>query len=390
VHQFEQALARHFDMRHALAFPYGRTALYACLRALNRSGDEVVQPAYNCVVMAHATIKAGYRAKFVDVEAERPNQDPEQMLAAIGPRTAAVLPVSLFGFAFDAKALCNAIRARNPQALIVLDSCLCFDAAWCGDRMAAQADAAVLAFGNEKPIVAVLGGALLTNHDDLARAVQRYRDTAFRNATTATVWRRWVYFAASWLAYSGTGADMAAWLKSHVSPIGSYVQSWRERATIDLPPDNEVHMLPMAAGIGSAQLARAAQLIRRRREIGATYNRELAGVAGLRLLPWPEPSTYAIYAARVSNPAARDHTVAALRREGVQSDSVWSYVVPALDCYRAEGYPAEGFPNAMAWAESVINLPSHPTMGHREVAQVVESVRRVFGSMNDGTHLRVR
>ena len=378
VHRFEAALARHFNMRHAFAFPYGRTALYCCLRALNCPGGEVVQPAYNCVVMAHATVKAGYRPVFVDVEADRPNQDPERMLAAIGPRTVAVLPVSLFGFAFDAAALCSAIRARRRETLIVLDSCLAFDAAWNGERMAAQADAAVLAFGNEKPVVSLLGGALLTNRDDLAAAVRRYRDTTFRRATSAVVRRRWVYFASSWLAYSNSGAEIAAWLKSRIAPVGRYVQSWRERETIQLPPDNDVHMLPMAAGIGCAQLARAAHLIGRRREIGAMYNRELANIPGLRVLQWPESSTYAIYAARVPDAGAREHTVTALRRLGVQADSVWSYVVPALDCYRAEGYSGDAFPNATEWAESVINLPSHPTMTNREVVRVVAAVRRVF------------
>ena len=77
VAAFERDLARHFGVSHALVFPYGRSSLYACLRALDLAPGEVVQPAYNCVVVAHATMAAGHRPVFVDVQADNPNQPPD-------------------------------------------------------------------------------------------------------------------------------------------------------------------------------------------------------------------------------------------------------------------------------------------------------------------------
>src|SRR5262249_14475144 len=165
-------------MRHALLFPYGRSAIYSCFRALNLAGD-VVQPAYNCAVVGHATLLAGCRPVFVDVQAQSPNQDLDQMVDRVTAETAAAVPTRMFGIGFDAAALCRSIRRRNPNALILMDCCQCFDARWSGDLLAAQGDAAVLAFGIGKPMTTLYGGALLSNRDDLAAAVRRYRDATF-------------------------------------------------------------------------------------------------------------------------------------------------------------------------------------------------------------------
>ncbi len=140
VERFESALASYFNLSHAITFPYGRSAIYACLKALALAGGEVVQPAYNCVVVAHATMAAGCRPVFVDAQSHSPNQDHQAMVEHVGPQTVAVLPTSIFGIPFDAKALCEAIRSRNPKALILMDCCQCFDARWQGERLASQAN----------------------------------------------------------------------------------------------------------------------------------------------------------------------------------------------------------------------------------------------------------
>src|SRR5262249_45275935 len=180
VERFEHSLASSFNISHAITFPYGRSAIYTCFKALHLAGGEVVQPAYNCVVVAHATMAAGCRPVFVDAQTHSPNQDPQAMVEHVSPQTVAVLPTSIFGIPFDAKALCEAIRIRNPKTLILMDCCQCFDARWQGERLASQGDAALLAFGLGKPMTTLYGGALLTNRDDLADTIRQYRNSTFR------------------------------------------------------------------------------------------------------------------------------------------------------------------------------------------------------------------
>jgi len=378
VAAFEAELAAHFGTRHALVFPYGRSAIHACLRALDLTG-EVVQPAYNCVVVAHATVLAGCRPVFVDSEADSPNQDPDETIGRVGPHTVAVLPTSTFGLTFDGIALCEAIRRRNSAALIVMDCCQCFDARWQGDSLVTQGDAAVLAFGIGKPMTTLFGGALVTNRDDLAAAVYRYREATFRARPPLARLRRWMYFLASWAAFTAPLAGFANLLENGATPLRRYLATLRAREAIGLPADNAVWPTPMEAAIGRVQLQRVTGFLDRRRAIAARYTDALADLDDLELLQWPAGSSYAIYAARLRQPAQRDAVLASLRAAGVQGDTTVGYVVPDLACYRARGYDGAQFPNAMKWASSVINFPNHPTMADTNVDAVIRAVRRAFG-----------
>ena len=60
------------------------------------------------------------------------------MVERVHSTTVAVMPTSIFGLSFEAKALCEAIRQRNPKALILLDCCQASDACWHGERLASQ------------------------------------------------------------------------------------------------------------------------------------------------------------------------------------------------------------------------------------------------------------
>ena len=383
VDAFERELAAYFGKRHALVFPYGRSAIHACLVALGRTG-EVVQPAYNCVVVAHATVLAGSRPVFVDAQRSSPNQDPDEMAARVGDDTVAVVPTSIFGMTFDAAALVEAVRRRNSRALVLMDCCQCFDARWNGAELAAQGDAAVLAFGVGKPMTTLFGGALVTDRDDLAAAVRGVRDASFTARSAVGRAGRWAYLLGTALAFTGAGTRLVDGLENARTPVRGWLARLRAREAIRLPADNTTAMTAMEAGIGRTQLRRVAGFLARRREIAAVYARELRGVAGLELLDWPEGSSYAIWAARVRDPAARPAVLAALRRAGVQGDTTLGYVVPGLACYRAVGHDDAGFPNAIAWARTVINLPNHPTMTDRQVARVVRAAQRAF----DARHVR--
>jgi perosamine synthetase len=378
VAEFEAHLAAHFGVRHAIAFPYGRSAIHACLRAQDLRG-EVVQPAYNCAVVAHATVVAGCRPVFVDVQPDDPNQDLDEMVSRVGAGTVAVVPTSMFGMTFDAAALCDAIRRRNSTALIVMDCCQSFDARWQGALLAAQGDAAVLAFGIGKPMTTLFGGAVLTDRNDLAKSLAGYRDATFASRPRRAIAGRWLYFLSTWLALSGPAVRLTDFFENADTPLHRYLLRLRAREAIRLPADTSAFMLPMEAALGSSQLRRVDGFVRGRRAIAATYARELSGLPGLDLLDWPDGSSYAIYAARVRDPRTRERGLAAMRRGGVQGDTTLGYVVPGLPCYRAQGHDAAPFVNAVEWSKRVINLPNHPTMTARQVSRVVDVVRSVFG-----------
>ena len=52
--------------KHAIFFPYGRTGLLFLLEALGISDQEIICPAYTCVVVPHAIVLSRNEPVFVD------------------------------------------------------------------------------------------------------------------------------------------------------------------------------------------------------------------------------------------------------------------------------------------------------------------------------------
>ena len=381
MEEFEKELAAYFGLRHAIVFPYGRSALYAALKAIDRPGGEVIQPAYNCVVVAHASFVAEYNPVFVDTLPDSPNQDAGQMIDRATSRTAAVIPTSIFGMSFDAASLSEAIRRRNKNAIIFIDCCQCFDARWNREMLAGCGDGAFLAFGIGKPMTSLYGGAFLTNRESLAQSVRRYRNATFTRRSGMAGVMRWLYFVASWAALSVPFVRLTDALVNTDTPLKSYLMTLRSREAVRLPADSETMMLPLEAAIGKEQLRRVSAFMSRRKEIAEIYEREFAGLPEIQLLPWTEGSTYTIYSIRLKRPEDRVRILASLRKRGIQGSTILDYVIPGLECYREKGYSPDLFPHAGHWAASVINLPNHPAMTEKQVRAVVGSVREVVGEM---------
>jgi dTDP-4-amino-4,6-dideoxygalactose transaminase len=80
-------------------------------------GDEVIVPTNTFVATAEAVVAVGATPRFVDVLSDTLLIDPDAVAAAIGPRTAAVIAVHLFGQMADMAAL-SALADRHGLALV--------------------------------------------------------------------------------------------------------------------------------------------------------------------------------------------------------------------------------------------------------------------------------
>ncbi|NEE57936.1 aminotransferase class I/II-fold pyridoxal phosphate-dependent enzyme, partial [Streptomyces sp. SID8455] len=98
VAAFEEGFSRLVDGRHCVAVNSGTSALQLLLLALGIGpGDEVIVPSFSFAASANAVRLVGADVVFADIEPGSFGLDPAAVEAAITPRTAAIMPVHLYG-----------------------------------------------------------------------------------------------------------------------------------------------------------------------------------------------------------------------------------------------------------------------------------------------------
>jgi dTDP-4-amino-4,6-dideoxygalactose transaminase len=176
VDAFEREWADLLGARYAVGVNTGTDALALILRGLGIGpGDEVITTPLSAAYSALAVMMAGARPVFADIDEGRLTIDPAAIEAAITPRTAAILPVHLYGQAADMDAVL-AVASRHHLA-VVEDACQAH-LATCGGRLVGTiGDAGAFSFYPTKNLGALGdGGAVVTGDGALADRLRRLRN----------------------------------------------------------------------------------------------------------------------------------------------------------------------------------------------------------------------
>ena len=175
VAELEAALAVFTGSRHCVTVASGTEALLIALMALDiEPGDEVITTPFTFAATAEMIVLAGARPVFVDVEADTCNMDARLIESKVGPRTRAIMPVSLYGQVADMAEI-NAVASRHGLAVIE-DAAQSFGALYQGRRSCALSTFGATSFFPSKPLGCYGdGGALFTDDDRLAQAAREIR-----------------------------------------------------------------------------------------------------------------------------------------------------------------------------------------------------------------------
>jgi dTDP-4-amino-4,6-dideoxygalactose transaminase len=176
VDAFEQEFAAASGVSHAIGTGNGTDALAIILRALGIGpGDEVITTPLSAAYTALAIMMAGAQPVFADIDDERLTLDPDATERAITPRTAAVLPVHLYGQPADMARL-SALTEKHGLALIE-DCCQAHLATCNGAPVGSFGVAGAFSFYPTKNIGALGdGGAVVTRDAALAARMKRIRN----------------------------------------------------------------------------------------------------------------------------------------------------------------------------------------------------------------------
>jgi dTDP-4-amino-4,6-dideoxy-D-glucose transaminase len=173
---FESRLSEHFGGHHCVATCNATLALQITMRALGVSG-EVVLPAFTFVASAHAVAWERLTPAFADVEPETLCMGPTQAEERIGPDTAALLGVHLWGRHGDLDGLER--LARERELPLVFDAAHALGCSVEGRPLAGFGDAAVVSFHATKVANSFEGGVVVTADPELADRVRAMRNFGF-------------------------------------------------------------------------------------------------------------------------------------------------------------------------------------------------------------------
>jgi dTDP-4-amino-4,6-dideoxygalactose transaminase len=174
VDHYERDLADRLGVDHVVTVSSGTAALQTALDAVNiRPGDEVLVPALAVVMSVAPVLHLRARPVFVDCNAEGTDFDYDDLAAKATDRTAAVLPVHLWGRAGDTPRLRR--FAADRSVAVVVDSCQALGTSTNGLQVGTDATAGCFSTHKLKLLSTDEGGFLTTDDDSVAARARAYR-----------------------------------------------------------------------------------------------------------------------------------------------------------------------------------------------------------------------
>jgi dTDP-4-amino-4,6-dideoxygalactose transaminase len=173
---FEIEFAALCGTKYAVACGNGTDALELALWAVGvKPGDEVITVAHTFAATAEAIIRVGATPRFVDVVGDTLLMDLALVERAITTRTAAIVPVHLYGSCVDMRALMN--LAHRHGLKVVEDAAQAHGAVVGGKRAGSSGDAGTFSFYPAKNLGAVGdAGAVVTSDAAMAQLISSARD----------------------------------------------------------------------------------------------------------------------------------------------------------------------------------------------------------------------
>ncbi len=340
VYEFEAAFEAFLGLPAVVCTAHGTAALHlAMLAAGIGPGDEVVTTPMTFLSTANCVLYAGGTPVFADVEKTTGNLDPAAALAAITPRTKAIIAVDLYGLPADMVAL-RAIADRHGL-LLVEDAAHCIEGRRDGRGPGQLADYGCFSFYATKNLTCGEGGAI-SARDGAAKVLLRQLSTH---------------------GMSRNAADRYA---------GRYEHWDMERLGY------KYNLSDVAASLLLTQLPKLQERLSRREEICRRYEaafRETPGVS-FPVAPAGAVSARHLFTIWVE-PARRDSILAAIQARGV--GVAVNYRAVHLMTYYVDrfGFRRGMFPIAERIGDSTITIPLWPAMTDAQVDEVIAAVRAV-------------
>ena len=316
--RFEAEFADYCGAAHCVGVSDGTDALRLGLIALGAGpGREVITVPHTFVATVEAIAATGAKPVLVDIDPATRCMDPSQLSAAIGARTAAIVPVHLYG----RPAPMAEISAAAGPIPVLEDAAQAHGAELDGKRTGNLGTAAGFSFYPTKNLGAMGdGGAVVTNDPELAAVVRSLRQHGADPADPNRHLRR------------GSTARLDNLQAAILRLKLPHLDTWNEA----------------------------------RRRAADRYREALAGFQVV--LPPGDPASgrqvHHLFAVEVDD---RDRVLSRMRESGIGVAAHYPTPVHLQPAWRGLGYEAGAMPHAEAAARRCLSMPLFPGIAESEI-----------------------
>jgi dTDP-4-amino-4,6-dideoxygalactose transaminase len=331
VEGLERELSDTLGYPYSLGLSSGTDAVLAALMALDIGpGDEVITPTYSFFATAGCVVRVGAKPVLVDSEPDTFNIDVDQALAAITPRTKAIIPVHLFGQSAELKPLVDAAAKKNIA--IIEDAAQAIGCEYHGKPVGTWGAVGCFSFFPSKNLGA-------------------FGDAGFVTATDPAI------------------AKKLKLIRTHGMEPKYYHHLVGANFRIDA----------VQAAVLRVKLPHLADWSAARRRNAQRY-RALVANASLPevTLPVEAPNRTHIYNQFVIRVPERDRLKAHLDKAGIGTEVYYPVPFHLQECFANLGYTKGAFPVAEAAANDSLALPIYPELTEAQQSTVVNAIRSFY------------
>ena len=327
--EFEKKIADLVGAKYATMTTSCTAALFLALRAAGvKHGDEVIVPDITFIASINAIHLTGATPVLVDIEPETLNIDPTLIERNITPKTRAIMPVHVTGRACDMEKIMRI--AKKHKLAVIEDAAEALLSKHGGKYLGMIGDAGCYSFSPNKTISTGQGGIIVTDNEDIYRAIKKLKDHGRPKR--------------------GTGGDDV-----------------HDSVGYNFRPSD------LQAGLGLGQLKHIKKRAARMQRNYELYTKHLKNIPDLRVFPrkagelpqWTDIET-----------SRRDELAEYLTARNIDSRKYW------LPIHRQKAYAQKdtAFPESTRMSPRCLWLPSAFTLTDRDVLAVCKAVREFFAA----------
>ena len=372
IKQYKNNIAEYLniDTGHVSLFWKGRVALYAILKALGvGKGDEVIIPAFTCVVVPNAIIYLGAKPVYIDIDPLTYNIDVNKIESKITGRTKVILAQNTFGLSPDLDVI---IEIANKHNIKVVEDCTHgFGGSYKGKKNGTIADASFYSTQWNKPFSTGIGGIAVVKDMYFSEALLKIEQEALTPSWKESLLLNSLIFAREKLMVSAIywpALKLYRYLSQKNIIIGSSLKE--ELQAPQLFPEFLKGMSRIQAKKGIKALKLIDKHNKQRIAVAEKYNEFLHNL-GLRKVFQPDYAKHTFLKFPILVKDRKQFAALAERNNIEVGEWFISPIHPVVEKYHCWHYKYGENMVAETIAQKIINLPTHPNINSKALNKIL-------------------